>query len=258
MNCDIIRDLMPLYADGLASESSRRTIEEHAAGCPGCQKLLKEMCAPMEPNPEAREQEIMEKLYKKHRRTQVLSRAAVILALVLIVWGFLEIQFSGKLIYAASTNEEKILKEMPELALTDGELTLAQTIMDIPLIREALRDDAQDSANLDPEALAPYLSGIQPAEGQITDVFVMGQSIWINIIEGNRYTCLTYSDGDLTGHIDLITKTIAISSLDEIGPDGDLGRVKATYELIHAVGTNFEQYQKLKTRHHWFSFLNWN
>ena len=29
MKCEIIRDLLPLYADGLASEESVRVIEEH-------------------------------------------------------------------------------------------------------------------------------------------------------------------------------------------------------------------------------------
>lgn len=256
MNCDLIQDLMPLYADGQASLASRRCIEEHTAHCPACKKLLSEMCAPLEPEPEDRTEQIMEMLYKKQRRRTMMKILAVFLAALLAVWGFLELRYSGELIYASSTNAEKILQEMPELALTDGELELAQTIMEIPEIREALSNDAQDSTNLDPEALAPYLSGIQPTKGQITEVFVMGQSIWFNIIEGNRYTCLTYSDGDLTGHIDLITKTIAISSLDEIGPDGDLGNVKATYDVIHAVGTNFEQYQKIKSRHMWFGFLD--
>ena len=31
MNCEIIRDLLPMYADGQVSEASRRAIEDHAA-----------------------------------------------------------------------------------------------------------------------------------------------------------------------------------------------------------------------------------
>ena len=33
MNCEIVRDLLPLYADGLCSEESRRAVEEHLKSC---------------------------------------------------------------------------------------------------------------------------------------------------------------------------------------------------------------------------------
>ena len=32
IECDVIRDLMPLYAEGLASEATRRVVETQAAG----------------------------------------------------------------------------------------------------------------------------------------------------------------------------------------------------------------------------------
>ena len=71
-NCDMIRDLMPLYADGQASAASRSCIEEHTAHCPACKKLLNEMCAPLELEPEDRTEEILERLYKKQRRKTIL------------------------------------------------------------------------------------------------------------------------------------------------------------------------------------------
>lgn len=256
MNCDLVQDLMPLYADGQASDASRRCIEEHTAHCPACQKLLNEMCAPLEPEPQDRTEQIMEMLYKKQRRRTMMKILAVFLAALLAVWGFLELRYSGDLIYAASTNKEKILKEMPELALTDEEQALAQTILEIPLIQEALSDSMLDSTDLNPEDLAEELAPVLPEGGNITDVFVMGRSVWINIIEGNRYTCLTYADVDSTGYVDQIGKTMAISSYDEIGPDGSLGNVKATYEMVYAVGAWEPRYQEIKTRHYWFGFLD--
>lgn len=255
-NCDLIRDLMPLYADGQASEPSRRCIEEHTAHCPACKKLLSEMCTPLEPEPEDRTEQIMEMLYKKQRRRTVLTIASVILAVVLTVWGFLEIRYSGDLLYAASTNEERILKEVPELALTEEELALAQTILDIPEIRDAM-ESGQDSVTLNTNALMPHLSSILPENGEIVEVFLFGKQIYISIIAGNRYTCLVYYDGDNTGHIDQIQKTLAISPLDEIGPDGHLGDVDEVYELFYAVGSGMTKCKKYKTRHMWFSFLDW-
>lgn len=45
MKCEIIRDLLPSYIEGLTSEESNRSIEEHLATCPNCRKYLKEMQA---------------------------------------------------------------------------------------------------------------------------------------------------------------------------------------------------------------------
>ena len=42
-NCDMIRDLLPLYQDGVCSESSRAAVEEHLAGCAGCTDYLASM-----------------------------------------------------------------------------------------------------------------------------------------------------------------------------------------------------------------------
>ncbi|MBO4877305.1 MAG: zf-HC2 domain-containing protein [Ruminococcus sp.] len=39
-NCGIIKDLLPLYADGVCSEESRKAVEEHIAGCSECRSEL--------------------------------------------------------------------------------------------------------------------------------------------------------------------------------------------------------------------------
>ena len=43
MKCEIIRDLMPLYLDGLTSEESNGAIREHLDGCESCKKILEQM-----------------------------------------------------------------------------------------------------------------------------------------------------------------------------------------------------------------------
>ena len=35
-NCDIIRDLLPLYAEHITSEASNALVEEHLAECEAC------------------------------------------------------------------------------------------------------------------------------------------------------------------------------------------------------------------------------
>ena len=41
--CDVIQDLMPLYCDDVASESSRAMVDEHIESCSECQELLENM-----------------------------------------------------------------------------------------------------------------------------------------------------------------------------------------------------------------------
>lgn len=43
MKCEIIRDLLPSYIDGLTSDESNRAVEEHLYGCEECQELLDQM-----------------------------------------------------------------------------------------------------------------------------------------------------------------------------------------------------------------------
>lgn len=256
-DCELIRDLMPLYADGQVSDVSRQHIEEHTACCPACKKLLDEMCAPMEPEPEDRTEQILEMLRRKQRRKTLLTLASVVLAAVMAVWGFLEIRYSGELIYAASTNEEKILKEMPGVALTGAEKELAKTILEIPMVRDVLGNDHSDSTALNTDDAAAQFASILPEDAKIIEVFVMDHSVWFSYTVGNVYTCLTYSDADRTGYIDTVFKTVAVSPLDEIGPDGNLGDVDAVYELTYDVATEISRYQKIQSRHNWFSFLDW-
>ncbi len=40
MDCDVIRDLIPLYLDDCASAASARMVEAHTAQCPGCRACL--------------------------------------------------------------------------------------------------------------------------------------------------------------------------------------------------------------------------
>ena len=43
ISCDVIRDLLPLYADDACSQDSRRMVDEHLAECPECSGMLKRL-----------------------------------------------------------------------------------------------------------------------------------------------------------------------------------------------------------------------
>ncbi len=41
--CDMVRDLLPLYVDGVCSDASRRLVDEHVAGCAACAGMLNKL-----------------------------------------------------------------------------------------------------------------------------------------------------------------------------------------------------------------------
>lgn len=43
MNCNIVKDLIPLYIDGCCSEESEKVVEEHIRDCGDCKRLLEDM-----------------------------------------------------------------------------------------------------------------------------------------------------------------------------------------------------------------------
>ncbi len=47
MKCDVVKDLLPLYIDGIASEASRQEVEEHLQECEECRAIYDQMKAPV-------------------------------------------------------------------------------------------------------------------------------------------------------------------------------------------------------------------
>ena len=79
MNCKIIRDLLPLYHDDVASEESRALVEEHLETCAECAKMLEDIRESVSEKSAARaEQPIisgLKALKKRLRRKTVIAIA---------------------------------------------------------------------------------------------------------------------------------------------------------------------------------------
>ncbi|MCR5074885.1 MAG: zf-HC2 domain-containing protein, partial [Ruminococcus sp.] len=43
MKCAIIKDLLPIYCDGLASDETREEVEKHIAECGDCKSVYENM-----------------------------------------------------------------------------------------------------------------------------------------------------------------------------------------------------------------------
>lgn len=110
MDCKIIQDLLPLYADGCCSEETKQVVEEHLKTCADCRDMLAEMTGQL-PAPEAAPLEresaqTMKKGMKKVRRRWLTSLLAVILLIPVIKIGWN--QFQGTGLHPTNLNEYRI------------------------------------------------------------------------------------------------------------------------------------------------------
>lgn len=64
-DCEIIRDLLPLYADAVCSPASKAAVETHVAQCRDCRALLDAMKAPVVlPEPVLDGQAVLKRVYQ--------------------------------------------------------------------------------------------------------------------------------------------------------------------------------------------------
>ena len=85
--CDVVKDLMPSYIDGLSSDTTNRMIEDHVAGCAGCTKMLQDMRGDtgIPPIPETEEKKELDFLKKNRKRNRMVLLLSIAGALVLIM-----------------------------------------------------------------------------------------------------------------------------------------------------------------------------
>jgi hypothetical protein len=88
MSCQVIRDLLPLYADGALSDESRALVERHLAECGDCRLALARMKEEI-PAPRAEEPGVAEALKGLRRalkRTKIKLIAVAVAAALLLAW----------------------------------------------------------------------------------------------------------------------------------------------------------------------------
>lgn len=104
ISCEIIKDLLPLYHDGVCSNESKAMIEEHLAECDNCKKELDEMDEVLPVNSMKQnlsDAEAVKKLSMKWRKGMfinllkgVLSTIFIIAVILLILYCFVGIRIA--------------------------------------------------------------------------------------------------------------------------------------------------------------------
>lgn len=250
-DCSVIRDLMPLYADGQASEATVRLVEAHTTRCPHCRAMLDRMTAPMEPEPEEAHAEFAQLLRKQRRKFTIrvlLVCLAIALAGFIGWWIHMETHFYGETPERITTDRDTILSQMPQLALTEAELELADIIRTLPAVDTAIAagELTRDIALADAEAeIRPAL----PANAEQIRVSVINSTIYLECCSGELRFSLGYLDPDNNGTVDCIRKVIGVLNRDGRSAD-------TVYLLEYYPSLDRTYYEKQKLTHMWFSFLD--
>lgn len=105
LDCEVIRDLLPLYAEQMASPASTELVEEHLQGCEACREQLRQMQMPVPVKPELEPvrplQEIRKNIDRKQKGTMLAAVVVVLLLAAAVIFGG----------YAYLVNEPVLLEE---------------------------------------------------------------------------------------------------------------------------------------------------
>jgi hypothetical protein len=91
--CDIIKDLLPLYADDVCSDESRKAVEEHIKECADCKSELEKLGKNINVSPQ-KDAEVLKRI-KRRLRIEKLVVGLVELVLVLIAGFYLLFYMAG-------------------------------------------------------------------------------------------------------------------------------------------------------------------
>lgn len=87
LDCEIVRDLLPLYYDGVVSGVTEATIKEHLDHCADCHKEYDELCAdlPLRVSEPSTKNRFMDMMRRQRRKRLFITIMAVIVACALLV-----------------------------------------------------------------------------------------------------------------------------------------------------------------------------
>ena len=135
-DCDIIKDLLPSYSEGLTTETTNAIIEEHLKDCPGCCEELEKIrhagASPLQDKQDRAEIKHLEKAGQRNRRR--LLRLSVILAVILffgaIALHFLKEDLTGGESYRLSRDQIESLQQQMAQHDADDELSCPEYLPD--------------------------------------------------------------------------------------------------------------------------------
>ena len=87
--CDIVKDLLFSYNDGVLSEASKNFVEKHLKTCESCNNVLKEIRQESGETEQKKEIDAFKGVRKKISKRNVIISVSVIIILIIIIFNVL-------------------------------------------------------------------------------------------------------------------------------------------------------------------------
>ena len=88
ISCDIIKDILPLYLDGVVSNATKEMVEEHLGSCDSCRKeaeiLKQDILLPSTKNIQLSEARVLKKLKSNFRKRNTIILASTVITALLL------------------------------------------------------------------------------------------------------------------------------------------------------------------------------
>jgi hypothetical protein len=178
LTCPLVRDLLPLYVEGLTSDETNAAVESHLNTCPDCARLRSDMADP--PAAEAAEQEREVDYLKTVKRNGRRRVVAAVLCTILLISAGIALK-----VFVIGTPAQTQDLTVTACAQHDGVLTLA---IATPYSATAYHSWTVDTADgvADISARSVLVSPLfrdgggtveVPLEG-VTEVRLCGRTVW--------------------------------------------------------------------------------
>ena len=143
-------------------------------------------------------------IHTQKRKNIIVGVAISIVCVLLLLFIFVDNSEKG-----AVLDEVTALNCASSLALTEEELTLAETILDYDDFRNALNYDLVDNSTaFSIEETWDVYSTVIPENAEVTEVCVAGAVVNIGYTQPQHQIYLEYVDADRSGTVDQIRKTL--------------------------------------------------
>lgn len=230
--CEVVKDLLPTYLDGLASERTKALIEEHIESCGECRAELESM-KKGEPEPallEGREIDFLKKNRRWNRRIALLS----VLGALVIAAGVLFVKF-----YIVGSDDSSVLLRVD---VRGNRLSVVATAgSESRSVRRLSFEERDGVVNITAATVmkspfcAEELSEVYEAQNSIEKVKLNGSTIY-EVVRSN----VKLSDEISTKIKESWQEYNAMSPMDRMATSGTPGYVRSTYasweEAVEAFG----------------------
>ncbi len=200
-DCEIVKDMIPIYADNSCSESSKEMIEEHLRQCPECSRLYSQMISPITVPDESetdalRDIQPMKKL-KNNLHRQIINCVLITIVIVSLVMG-LGVNRGFQIIKPKYKKLAKEICSYTQSFLGKGQIVEYLSSLDPETMYEHDCNELDWIAELYSEKDFPHTIDLNGAKFAVTDNYYISA---ISASKPSTKAALDYQNGDIHGFL---------------------------------------------------------